>query len=34
MVIVGMVKNHKYRSMEGADPMAWWDYTQAPARAR
>ena len=30
-VIVGVVKNHKYRSMdEEPIPMAWWDYTQAP----
>jgi predicted permease len=31
MVIVGVVKNHKYRSMnEEPIPMAWWAYTQAP----
>jgi predicted permease len=31
-VIVGVVKNHKYRSMEEEPiPMAWSDYTQAPA---
>jgi predicted permease len=31
MVIVGVVKNHKYRSMEEEPiPMAWWDYAQAP----
>ena len=30
-VIVGVVKNHKYRSMnEEPIPMAWWDYAQAP----
>ncbi len=30
-VIVGVVKNHKYRSMnEEPIPMAWWAYTQAP----
>jgi predicted permease len=29
-VIVGVVKNHKYRSMnEEPVPMAWWAYTQA-----
>jgi predicted permease len=29
-VIVGVVKNHKYRSMEEEPiPMAWWDYAQA-----
>jgi predicted permease len=29
--IVGVVKNHKYRSMEEEPiPMAWWDYAQAP----
>jgi len=28
---VGVVKNHKYRSMEEEPiPMAWWDYAQAP----
>jgi predicted permease len=31
-VIVGVVKNHKYRSMdEEPIPMAWWDYAQEPA---
>jgi predicted lysophospholipase L1 biosynthesis ABC-type transport system permease subunit len=31
LVIVGVVKNHKYRSMnEEPIPMAWWNYTQAP----
>jgi predicted permease len=31
LVIVGVVKNHKYRSMdEEPVPMAWWDYAQAP----
>jgi predicted permease len=31
LVIVGVVKNHKYRSMnEEPIPMAWWDYAQAP----
>ena len=35
MMIVGVVKNHKYRSMdEEPIPMAWWDYAQAPKRAR
>jgi predicted permease len=30
-VIVGVVKNHKYRSMEEEPiPMAWWNYAQAP----
>ncbi len=30
-VIVGVVKNHKYRSMdEEPIPMAWWNYAQAP----
>jgi predicted permease len=30
MVIVGVVKNHKYRSMvEEPIPMAWWNYAQA-----
>jgi predicted permease len=30
-VIVGVVKNHKYRSMEEEPiPMAWWDYAQSP----
>jgi predicted permease len=30
-VIVGMVKNHKYQSMdEEPIPMAWWDYAQSP----
>ncbi len=29
--IVGVVKNHKYRSMdEEPIPMAWWNYAQAP----
>ena len=29
--IIGVVKNHKYRSMdEEPIPMAWWDYAQAP----
>jgi predicted permease len=32
MTIIGVVKNHKYRSMdEEPIPMAWWDYAQAPA---
>ena len=32
LTIVGVVKNHKYRSMEEEPiPMAWWDYAQAPA---
>jgi hypothetical protein len=32
MTIIGVVKNHKYRSMDEAPiPMAWWDYEQAPA---
>jgi len=32
MTIIGVVKNHKYRSMEEEPiPMAWWDYAQAPA---
>jgi predicted permease len=31
MTIVGVVKNHKFRSMdEEPIPMAWWDYAQAP----
>jgi predicted permease len=31
LVIVGVVKNHKYRSMdEEPIPMAWWNYAQAP----
>ncbi len=31
LTIVGVVGNHKYRSMdEEPIPMAWWDYTQAP----
>jgi predicted permease len=31
MTIVGVVKNHKYRSIdEEPIPMAWWDYAQAP----
>jgi hypothetical protein len=31
LAIVGVVKNHKYRSMnEEPIPMAWWDYAQAP----
>ena len=31
-VIVGVVKNHKYRSMdEEPIPMAWFDYAQMPA---
>jgi predicted permease len=31
MAIVGVVKNHKYRSIdEEPIPMAWWDYAQAP----
>jgi predicted permease len=31
-VIVGVVKNHKYRSMdEEPIPMAWYDYVQSPA---
>src|SRR6202000_2162200 len=31
MTIIGVVKNHKYRSMdEEPIPMAWWDYAQAP----
>jgi predicted permease len=30
-LIVGMVKNHKYQSMdEESIPMAWWDYAQSP----
>jgi predicted permease len=30
-VIVGVVKNHKYRSMdEEPIPMSWWNYAQAP----
>ena len=29
--IVGVVANHKYRSMDEAPiPMAWWDYAQGP----
>jgi predicted permease len=29
--IVGVVRNHKYRSMvEEPIPMAWWDYAQLP----
>ena len=29
--IIGVVANHKYRSMnEDPIPMAWWDYAQAP----
>ena len=29
--IVGVVANHKYRSLqEEPIPMAWWDYTQGP----
>jgi predicted permease len=29
--IVGVVKNHKYRSMEEDPiPMAWWNYAQSP----
>ena len=32
--IVGVVANHKYRSMdEEPIPMAWWCYTQAPAES-
>jgi predicted permease len=32
MTIIGVVKNHKYRSMdEQPVPMAWWSYAQAPA---
>jgi predicted permease len=31
MVIVGVVKNHKYLGMEEEPiPMAWWDYAQSP----
>ena len=31
LTIVGVVQNHKYRSMdESPIPMAWWDYAQAP----
>ncbi len=31
LTIIGVVKNHKYRSMnEEPVPMAWWNYTQAP----
>ena len=31
MMIVGVVKNHKYRSMtEDPIPMIWYDYAQAP----
>lgn len=31
MTIIGVVANHKYRSMdEEPIPMAWWDYAQAP----
>ena len=34
-VIVGVVKNHKYRSMdEEPIPMAWWDYAQAPEESQ
>jgi predicted permease len=30
-LIVGVVENHKYRSMEEEPiPMAWWNYAQAP----
>jgi predicted permease len=30
-IIIGVVANHKYRSMaEMPIPMAWWDYAQAP----
>jgi predicted permease len=30
-VIIGVVKNHKYRSMEEEPiPMAWWNYAQSP----
>jgi predicted permease len=29
--IIGVVKNHKYRSMEEEPiPMAWWNYAQSP----
>jgi len=29
--IIGVVKNHKYRSMEEDPiPMAWWNYAQSP----
>jgi predicted permease len=31
MTIIGVVANHKYRSMtEDPIPMAWWDYQEAP----
>jgi predicted permease len=31
LVIVGVVKDHKYRSMEEEPiPMAWWNYAQSP----
>ncbi|MGB7137410.1 MAG: ABC transporter permease [Acidobacteriaceae bacterium] len=31
MTIIGVVANHKYRSMtEKPIPMAWWDYAEAP----
>jgi predicted permease len=31
MTIIGVVANHKYRSMqEDPIPMAWWDYAEAP----
>ena len=31
LTIIGVVANHKYRSMtEDPIPMAWWDYAQAP----
>jgi len=34
LTIIGVVENHKYRSMdEEPIPMAWWDYTQAPEEA-
>lgn len=34
MTIIGVVANHKFRSMDETPiPMAWWDYTQAPDEA-
>ena len=31
MTIIGVVRDHKYRSIdEEPIPMAWWDYTQSP----